>query len=137
MKICAYMCCKYIIGFYDIAENYDVGYIRNNNKLGEAEKFIDYSISVKLMENENKSDEYKKLLIQKLVKLKNDIRERHKKENAAEEFLKLSEMIKQKIRTDISAGNIESARATFEKYRELAPNDPENTELLRLIQVKK
>ena len=137
LKICSYMCCKYIIGFYDIAENYDVGYIRNNNKLGEAEKFIDYCISIKLMENENKSDEYKKLLIQKLVKLKNDISERHKKENAAEEFLKLSEMIKQKIRTDISAGNIESAKATFEKYRELAPNDPENTELLRLIQVKK
>ena len=137
LKICAYMCCKHIIGFYDIAEKYDAGCIINNNKLGEAEKFIDYCISVKLMENENKSDDCKKTLMWKLVKLKNDINEKHKKENAEAEFLKLSEMIKQKIRSLISAGNLEEASVTFEKYRELAPNDPENTELSRLIQVNK
>jgi hypothetical protein len=131
-KQCAYLCCKNIEGFYRAAENYSADLITDNNAVLMAAKFYDYCISMRLMENEDKSEEEKKQLIGKLFNVKNELNKRCRKTNATTEFQQLAGMIKKNIRAYIAAGNIDAARKTLEDYRKINPGDPEIYELITM-----
>lgn len=126
IKMCAYICCKNIDGFYEAAENYSISNISTINVLSDAAKFYDYCISMRLMDNEDKSDEEKKQLISKLFRIKNELNERYKRENSTKsEFELLAETVKKNIRAFIVKGNLETAKKTLEDYKKINPEDPE------------
>lgn len=125
IKKIAYLCCKNIEGFYEAAESYDSDIISVANALSAAVKFYDYCISMRLMENEDKSEEEKKQLIGKLFSVKAALNERYKRSTARSEFEQLAEMIKNNVRAYIAAGNVDAAKKTLEDYRKINPNDLE------------
>lgn len=134
IKQCAYLCCKNIPGFYEAAEGYDVGAISDNSAMHAAVKLYDYSISMRLMENEDKPQEEKEKLIAGLFAAKTKLKERCRAAEApVSEFEKLSLAVKKNIRAFIAAGKYDEARKTLDEYRRIAPGDPETAELDALI----
>ena len=124
LKKCVYVCCKNISGFYEAVENYNTGMISDVKALSFAEKFFDYCISIKLLDNEDKSEEEKEQLITKLVMRKSDIKKRIK-ESAASEFDRLAITIKNNIKSYIRSGDYSSAKKTFDEYIKINPADPD------------
>lgn len=129
LRQCAYRCCKNIKGFYDFAENYDITRISDTGVINDVVKFYDYCIGMRLVENEDKSEEEKKQLIGKLFNVKNELNKLSRKQNAAEEFRQLAEAIKRNIRAYLEAENIEAAKKTLEEYKKINPGDPEIEEI--------
>jgi|GEM_PF-1252959 len=123
LRQCAYLCCKNIKGFYEYAGNYDAAVISDVGVLNDTVKFYDYCIGMRLVENEDKPEEEKKRLIEKLLYVKNELNGRCRKTNATIEFQQLAAAIKRNILALIEAGDIEAARKTLEEYRMLNPND--------------
>ena len=139
MKKCVYLCCRNIEGFYEAAENYPADLINNTDKAKEAEKFYDYCISMKLLDNENKTKEEKERLVSGLFKVKTEIAERTLNignGNTNSEFDKLALQIKSNIRNMIASGNIDNARKTLTEYQKLKPDDAEICELAALLEGK-
>ena len=134
LKQAAYLCCRNIDGFYEATENYSISNISDISILPATAKFYDYCISMRLMENEDKSEEEKKQLISKLFRIKNELNERYKRENPAKsEFELLAETVKKNIRALIAKGDIDVARKTLEDYKMINPGDPEITEITSQI----
>ena len=129
-KHCVFSCGRNIEGFYDAAENYNISNISDSNVLPAAAKLYDYCISMRLMDNEDKTEEEKKQLIGKLFKIKNELNERYKRENSAKsEFELLAETVKKNIRSFIAKGDIDAARKTLEDYKKINPGDPEISDI--------
>lgn len=129
IKQCAYLCCKNIEGFYHFAEEYDIAHISDVSVLNDVVRFYEYCIGMRLVGNEDKSEEEKKQLIGRLFNVKNELSKRCRKTAAATEFLQLAAAIKQNIRSYIAAGNIEAAKKTLEEYCRINPKDPEIDEI--------
>ena len=133
-KHTAYLCCRNIEGFYEAAENYNINNISDISVLPVVVKFYDYCISMRLMDNEDRSEEEKQHLISKLFRIKNELNERYKRENSAKsEFELLAETVKKNIRAFIAKGNIDAARKTLEDYKKINPGDPEISEITSQI----
>ena len=130
MKKCAYLCCKNITGFYDIAENYNAPLALNKDSLQYVIKFYDYCISMKLIDYEN-SGVNKEDVISKLFSVKSKI----KKQLEKIEFEELAYVVKQNIRDKIASGDIKGALQLVEEYKKIAPNDEEINEIINGIQV--
>ena len=134
LKQTAYLCCRNIEGFYEAAENYNISNISDISVLPVAAKFYDYCISMRLMDNENKTEKEKKQLIVKLFRIKNELNERCKRENSAKsEFELLAETVKNNIKAFIAKGDIDTARKTLEDYKKINPGDPEIAEITAQI----
>lgn len=134
LKQIAYLCCRNIEGFYEAAENYNISNISDISVLPVAAKFYDYCIRMRLMDNEDKTDEEKKQLISRLFRIKNELNERCKRENSEKfEFELLAETVKKNIRAFIAKGDIDAARKTLEDYKKINPGDPEIAEITAQI----
>lgn len=130
----AYLCCKNIAGFYEAAENYRCQNIFDISVLPDIVKFYDYCISMRLMDNEDMSEEEKTKLISKLFAVKTAINEQYKCKNSTRtEFELLAASVKKNIRAFIYAGNYEDAKKTLEDYRKINPADPDIPGLLMMI----
>ncbi len=138
LKQTAYLCCRNIDGFYEAAENYSISNISDISVLPDAAKFYDYCISMRLMDNEDKSKEEKEQLISKLFRIKNALNERYKRENSAKsEFELLAETVKKNIRAFIAKGDMDTAIKTLEDYKMINPGDPEIDDISREIRGSK
>ena len=130
----AFLCCKNIDGFYKIAENYNADILTDINSLPIAARFYEYCISMRLIENEDKSEEEKQNLISKLFRIKTALNERYKRDNSVKsEFELLAASVKKNIRSFIYAGNFEAAKKTLEDYKKINPKDPDISGLMMLI----
>lgn len=134
VKKVAYICCKKIAGFYESAGNYHVDNISDLGLFPSVSKFYDYCISLRLMENEEMSEDEKKQLIEDLLAVKAELRVRYERINRKTEFEQLAAAVKNNIRAYISNGNIDVARKTLEDYRNINPNDPNLAELMKMIE---
>ena len=134
LKRTAFLCCRNIEGFYQAAESYNISNITDTNAIPAASKFYDYCISMRLMDNEDKSEDEKKQLIGKLFGIKTALNERYKRENSARsEFELLAATVKKNIRAFLDKGNIDAAKRTLEEYRTINPNDPDINDILSQI----
>ena len=134
LKQTAFLCCRNIEDFYGAAENYNISSISDVNVLPAAAKFYDYCISMRLMDNEDKSEGEKKQLIGRLFVVKSKLNERYKQENSDKsEFELLAESVKKNIRSYIYSGNYEAAKKTINEYKQIAPNDPDIEALEMMI----
>ena len=130
----AFLCCKNIDGFYEIAENYNADNVTDINSLPIAARFYEYCISMRLIENEDKSEEEKQSLISRLFRVKSSLNDRYKREiPARSEFELLAASVKKNIRSFIYAGNYEAAQKTLEDYKKINPKDPDISGLMMLI----
>lgn len=133
-KHTAYMCCKSIDGFYESAENYNIGNISDNNVLPKAAKFYDYCISMRVIDNEDKPDEEKNRLIAKLFRLKTELNERYHHANSVKsEFDLLAASVKKNIRSFVYENNYEAAQKLLDDYRKINPDDTDIPGLQLLI----
>lgn len=129
---CAYLCCKNFVGFYDVAENYRAESVVSDEHLSDALKFYECCISVKLIENEDKTTEEKEQLVARLFGIKTAIKKRFDRG----EFDKMAVTIKQNIRNSISSENYKQAKKTLSDYKQINPNDAEIGELEIMLQGK-
>ena len=135
LKQIAYLCCRNIEGFYEAAENYSISNISDISVLPNAAKFYDYCISMRLMDNEDKSEDEKKQLISKLFSIKSKLNERYKKEiSVKSEFELLAKTVKKNIRNLIYSENYAAAKKTLEEYKIISPNDPDIQGLEMMIE---
>ena len=130
IKKSAYLCCKNIDGFYPAIEDYSPECVTRTDKIPEISKFFDCCISMKLIANENVSEEEKKQLVGKLVGIKQGINAKSGSERRNSEFDELSAVIKNNIRSLIAAGKIDEAIKTIEEYRIVNPDDDDIPVLL-------
>ena len=137
IKQCVYMCAKYIDDFYDVAENYPAECVLKAEKIPEAVKIFDYCISLRLMENADKTSEEKERIIAKLYRVKSNLNERYKREIAGKpsvsEFEQLAIMLKTNMRNLAAQGEYDDAKKFLDEYTKISPNDPEIPELYKLL----
>lgn len=136
-KRAVYMCCKKINDFYNAAECYFGALIRNTEHLPVAVKFYEYCISMRLMDNKDKTSEEKERLIGRLFTVKNELDKRYKRETSNKsnttEFEQLALMLKSNVRNLAAQGKYDDARKFLDEYKKLSPNDPEILELYNLL----
>ena len=126
LRQAAFLCCRNIEGFYEAAENYDISAILDTGSLYKAVKFYEYIISMRLMDNEDKSEEEKQQLIGKLFRVKSELAELYKRNNSAQsEFELLAKTVKNNIRAFIAKGNLSAAKKALEDYKKINPKDTE------------
>ena len=133
IRRCALVCCRNIKNFYDAAENYDPNSVKNTRRAEYAVRFYDCCISVRIMDNEDKTDEEKKQIISKLFKVKGAISGLADVNRKLSEFEKLALQVKRNIKAFISAGNSEAALKALSEYKKINPRDIEITELSDMI----
>ena len=137
IKQCVYLCAKYIDDFYDTAENYPCACIKKSDRIPDAIKVFDYCISLRLMENSDKTSEEKERLIEKLFRIKNKLNERYTSEisnkSKKTEFEQLTVMLKTNVRNLAVQGKYDDAKKFLDEYAKIAPNDPEISELYKLL----
>ena len=129
IKRCALLCCRNIENFFDIAEHYDGTSVRN---IDLAIKFYEACISVKLIDNESKSNDEKEDIIRGLFNVKKKLIAEEK--SSISEFEKLSIAVKNNIKRIIECGNYKAAKKSILEYQTINPNDPDIPDIYSKIE---